>query len=56
MVAHAVLHITLGEPDLNLWCEECALPSAYRVPFYNLTDRGVSSMGAVSRCTNGHPT
>lgn len=48
---HVTVNLTVGEPELGLWCETCALPSLVEFPIYAITEQGVTQMGAVPLCT-----
>lgn len=47
MAAHEVtLYITVGEPEVGLWCNTCRV----KFPVHQLTEDGVSQMRPVFWC------
>lgn len=43
------LIITCGEPETDLWCPSCLLPSVVRAPLTLIGESGTSDAGTVTR-------
>jgi len=51
-MAQATIILDLSQPRVGLWCDECALPSAWEFDVIRLKDGGVTLVSTLRRCTD----